>query len=783
MTRTPHESATWGAGLGLRSKVKRSLTTAVLAALCLGIVAAQQAAVSRPVHLDAIPTAGGPWLDRFNAWRASVGLPNLTEDATYSSGDAAHAYYMVKSGNVTHSEDPASPYYTAAGNTAAQNSNIFVSSSTATTDSQSIDWWMAAPFHAMAMMDPRLSVTGFGSYRDSATSPWRMGAAVNTGQGNSQALGMYTVPTFFPGNGSTEPLTAYSGNESPNPQVACPGYSGLPLFIEIGGNVDTTAGAHTLTTNGTPINTCAIDSANPTYTSYLKWRGGVILMPQSALVSGSTYVVTLTVNLVPYTWTFTVGSALTPASSQAVVNVSPSSGPSTGGTSVTLTGKGFSNGLTAVTFGATAAASFSVMSDTTVTAMSPAHTVSTTDVTVTTASGTSGSSPLDQFTFTGLTSYFHWFDLASPGMVNDNIHLLNTSASAANVTVTMPGAAGINVVIPAGAQTHVTFGRGHIGGPVVVNADQQVIASQRVQFQQTFNEVWAKSASQAATTSYINWYDKASPGMLNDNIHVLNPGGTAASVTVSLPGAPSQTLNVAPGAEAYTTFPQGTMGGPVTVTSTQPVLASQRVQFQQSFNEVWAQSASQAASTSYINWFDKASSGMLNDNIHVLNPGAAPASVTVSLPGAPSQTLSVAAGGEGYATFPKGTIGGPVTVTSVQPVLASQRVQFQQTFSEVWAQSSSQAATTSHIIWYDKASPGMFNDNIHVLNPGTTAATVTVSLPGAATQTLTVQAGGEAYATFPQGTMGGPVTVTSSQAVLASQRVQCYSSFNEIWAT
>ena len=122
-------------------------------------------------------------------------------------------------------------------------------------------------------------------------------------------------------------------------------------------------------------------------------------------------------------------------------------------------------------------------------------------------------------------------------------------------------------------------------------------------------------------------------------------------------------------------------------------------------------------------------------------------------------------------------------MSSDQPVLASQRVQFQQTFSEVWAQSSSQAATTSHIIWYDKASPGMFNDNIHVLNPGTTAATVTVSLPGAATQTLTVQAGGEAYATFPQGTMGGPVTVTSSQAVLASQRVQCYSSFNEIWAS
>jgi hypothetical protein len=45
-------------------------------------------------------------------------------------------------------------------------------------------------------------------------------------------------------------------------------------------------------------------------------------------------------------------------------------------------------------------------------------------------------------------------------------------------------------------------------------------------------------------------------------------------------------LNVAAGAEGYATFPHGTIGGPVTVTSTQPVLASQRVQFNQSFNEV-----------------------------------------------------------------------------------------------------------------------------------------------------------------------------------------------------
>ena len=76
--------------------------------------------------------------------------------------------------------------------------------------------------------------------------------------------------------------------------------------------------------------------------------------------------------------------------------------------------------------------------------------------------------------------------------------------------------------------------------------------------------------------------------MLNDNIHVLNPGTTPANVTISLPGSIAQQLTVAPGAEAYATFPPGTIGGPVTITSDQPVLASQRVQSEQTFNEVWA---------------------------------------------------------------------------------------------------------------------------------------------------------------------------------------------------
>jgi hypothetical protein len=301
-----------------------------------------------------------------------------------------------------------------------------------------------------------------------------------------------------------------------------------------------------------------------------------------------------------------------------------------------------------------------------------------------------------------------------------------------------------------------------------------------VQFDQSFNEVWAQAPAQAATTSYINWYDRASPGMLSDNIHVLNPGGTAANVTISLPGANAQHVSVGPGSEAFAAFPQGTIGGPVTVSSDQPVLASQRVQFDQSFNEVWAMSAAQAVATTYFPWYDNASQGMLADNIHLLNPGAAGASVTVSLPGSSPQTVSVRPGAEAYVSFPAGRIGGPVKVSSNQPVLASQRVEYNQSFNEVAGMTGTQATAASHLNWYDKASLGMVNDNIHLLNTGSAGANVTVSMPGAKAITVSVGAGAETYVTFPPGTIGGPVTVTSSQPMLASQRVQCYLTFNEI---
>jgi alpha-tubulin suppressor-like RCC1 family protein len=81
----------------------------------------------------------------------------------------------------------------------------------------------------------------------------------------------------------------------------------------------------------------------------------------------------------------------------AVSAVSPAAGPTTGGTSVTITGSSL-EGASAVKFGSTAASSFTVNSATSITATAPAGS-GTVDVTVTTPAGTSSKSAVDRYTY------------------------------------------------------------------------------------------------------------------------------------------------------------------------------------------------------------------------------------------------------------------------------------------------------------------------------------------------------------------------------------------------
>ncbi len=82
-----------------------------------------------------------------------------------------------------------------------------------------------------------------------------------------------------------------------------------------------------------------------------------------------------------------------------VSGIDPNSGPQTGGTTVTITGSGFT-GVTGVNFGAIAAAAFTFVSDTQVTAVSPGIPgVAVMDITITTPNGTSATGTPDLFTY------------------------------------------------------------------------------------------------------------------------------------------------------------------------------------------------------------------------------------------------------------------------------------------------------------------------------------------------------------------------------------------------
>jgi hypothetical protein len=87
------------------------------------------------------------------------------------------------------------------------------------------------------------------------------------------------------------------------------------------------------------------------------------------------------------TWSFTTSG--TPPSNPTVTAISPNSGSTTGGASVTITGTGFLAGAS-VSIGGSPATNVNVSSSTSITAITPAHATGTVNVVVTNSDGRSG---------------------------------------------------------------------------------------------------------------------------------------------------------------------------------------------------------------------------------------------------------------------------------------------------------------------------------------------------------------------------------------------------------
>src|SRR5271165_5271939 len=141
----------------------------------------------------------------------------------------------------------------------------------------------------------------------------------------------------------------------------------------------------------------------------------------------------------------------------SVTGVSPDTGFEAGGTSVTITGTRFTE-ASAVDFGSTPAASFTVDSQGTITTVSPPGT-GTVDVTVTTPEGTSPTSPADQFSYVPVPTVSGVSPNEGPQAGGTSVAINGTNLSGASAvkfgstnaaTYTVNSATSITAVSPAG---------------------------------------------------------------------------------------------------------------------------------------------------------------------------------------------------------------------------------------------------------------------------------------------------------------------------------------------
>jgi uncharacterized protein YkwD len=260
------------------------------------------------------------WLTYLNTYRATAGLPAVSEDVALSAANEVHARYIVETGLIAHDEDPASPFFSDVGNEAGRASNV--SGGTARFSiSRVIDGWMAAPLHAVGILDPRLQTVGFGEYFDPSSSGLHYGAALDVIHGRvSSEQAQPTYPVMWPGHQQIVQL--HKGiTELPDPLTACDGYeapTGLPIVLQIGNGSHHSNLLNTyIESNGVAVEHCVFDEStyvNPhgpsqdVVRSVLATRNAIVLIPRDPLTPGSTYTVSVQVPSESYDWTFAVSS-------------------------------------------------------------------------------------------------------------------------------------------------------------------------------------------------------------------------------------------------------------------------------------------------------------------------------------------------------------------------------------------------------------------------------------------------------------------------------------------
>ena len=353
---------------------------------------------------------------------------------------------------------------------------------------------------------------------------------------------------------------------------------------------------------------------------------------------------------------------------------------------------------------------------------------------------------------------FPWYDSIS---LRTWIHIANPGTAARTVTLFLNRIQVAQVSVDPGRNRYLVL-EGQSAGPLLLEADGPVVASERTGSGASFSDFAALDVSTAGTELAFNWYDSRS---IRTWLLAANPGSSPAQVSFRVGGAQVWAGTVAPGTVQAQLVP-GISDGPAILSSDQPVLASLRAVLGRSFYETAGRRPSELPNESWYAWYDSISG--LND-LHLANLGPAATDAVVWLDHSKVWAGSLGPHQRTVISLDR-QLGGPLRIQSTQPLLGALRgVRRSRSpaFSEYPMNSAATAATSQWMPWYDYASPGAYED-VHLVAP-LADAHATISIGGRTLWAGTVAAGGDRHIALP-GVSGGPVYVASDQPVMTWQR-------------
>ncbi len=356
--------------------------------------------------------------------------------------------------------------------------------------------------------------------------------------------------------------------------------------------------------------------------------------------------------------------------------------------------------------------------------------------------------------------------------VTTNITGQNFTAHTSNATVSIAGQLHGEYYIESPGRVTPMFPV--LNGPVDVTSGLAMFASERVHNSTGFvNEVMGVPDNQLTTEYWFPWYDNLT---MQTWILVGNPSPTdTAHVHIFIAGEDMDPAgyDIAHGDKITPTYAR--LNGPVHIVSSIPVFASERVHTAQGFvQETMGYPNNRLTNKYWFPWYDNLT---MQSWLLVGNPSdTLSAHVHIFIAGEDMNPDGYDIGPGDKITPTYGRLNGPVLVQSDNPVFASERVHNVTGFvQETMGVPDNKLTSEYWFPWYDNLSMQTW---LLVGNPSDTlTATVHIYIAGEDMNPTGYSIGPGDRITPTYARLNGPVHITSSLPVFASERVHTAQGF------